>query len=151
MVACNRVDKAIKENYTEHKSPADYITSSIFLNAVDLNFTQYSKGCVNEEKQRLEVSTNANNQLVISYFMNEIKVIDKKLFDSSFQIYIKSFIRECKKLEKDTSFKGLVFGTIKTIEISDGLHILKVNTTTSNLKDPFQDLINAVCSKNRTL
>lgn len=146
--SCNSENKEGKDLHNEREAKQEYSSSMIYLNGVDLEFKQYAKGCVNEEMQRVEVSKKVNNGFVISYFRNGKKVIDKKITDSSFQIYIKSFISECEKLKKDTSSKELFFGTIKTIELSDGLHILKVSVAGSNPKDPFQDLVNIICSKN---
>ncbi len=147
MISCNNVDEVVKEPHSSNEPTGNYISSIIFLNGGDLHFTQYSRGCVNEETQRMEMSKTVNKQIVISYFKNDIKVLDRKVFDSSFLVYIKSFLNECDKLLKDTSSKEIGFGTIETIEISDGLDIIEVGAGVSKQRNPFNDLVYTICSK----
>lgn len=147
IISCSDVDKDVKEPYSGDKATGNYISSVIFLNGGDLEFKQYSRGCVSEEVQRIEISQKNNKQIVISYFRNEAKILDKKVFDSSFLVYIKSFLHECDKLLKDTSSKEIGFGTIETIEISDGLDIIEVAAGVSKQRNPFDDLVYTICSK----
>ena len=147
IISCNDVDKLAKEPYSGDKATGNYISSVIFLNGGNLEFKQYSRGCVNEEIQRIEISQKSNKQIVISYFRNEAKVLDKKVFDSSFQAYIKTFLHECDKLLKDTSAKEFVYTTSQTIQISDGLDIIEVGAGMSNQRNPFDDLVYTICSK----
>ncbi len=147
IISCNDVDKLAKEPYSGDKATGNDISSVIFLNGGDLEFKQYSRGCVNEEIQRIEISQKSNKQIVISYFRNETEVLDKKVFDSSFQIYIKSFIYECDRLLKDTASRRFEFATIETIQISDGLDIIEVGAGMSNQRNPFDDLVYTICSK----
>lgn len=146
MISCNNVDEVVKEPHSSNEPTGNYISSIIFLNGGDLHFTQYSRGCVNEETQRMEMSKTVNKQIVISYFKNDIKVLDRKVFDSSFLVYIKSFLNECDKLLKDTSSWPLEFGTIKTIQISDGLDIIQVGSSKPGTRTPFDDLVYAFCN-----
>lgn len=146
IISCNDVDRVPKETGTD-ETKSDYISSVIFLNGSDLVFKQYSKGCVHEETQRIEISKRGNKDIVISYFRNEKKVLDEKVFDSSFQICIKSFIYECDKLLKDTSSAEFWSNTIKTIQISDGLDIIEIGAGGSKQRNPFDDLVYTICSK----
>jgi hypothetical protein len=145
--SCNDIERV--SNATHNEAKDSYLSSVIFLNGGDLQFKQYSRGCVNEEIQRMEVSKKVNNQIVISYFRNDIKILDKKVFDSSFQVYIKSFFHECDKLLKDTSSWQLEFGTFKTIQISDGLDIIEVGSSRPDYRSPFDDLVNAFCNNHK--
>lgn len=147
IVSCSDVDKVAKEPDSGDNPSGNYISSVIFLNGGHLEFKQYSKGCVGEEVQRIEISQMNNKQIVISYFRDETKVLDKKVFDSSFQIYIKSFIYDCDRLLKDTASRRFEFATIETIQISDGLDIIEVGTGVSNQRNPFDDLVYTICSK----
>ena len=144
IVSCNNPESLSE---TESKSESNYISSVLFLNGSDLEFKLYSRGCVHEENQSVEISKNDYNQFVISYFKDKAKLLDKKVVDSSFEIYIKSFIYECDNLSKKSSSAGFALGTIETIQISDGLHIINVRTDQSQPRNPFEDLIHAIHSK----
>ena len=146
IISCNDIDRVPTETHNvEYKS--NYISSVIALNGSDLVFKQYSKGCVNEETQRIEISEKLDKNIAISYFRNDVKVLDGKVFDSFFQVFIKSFIYECDELLKDTLSGENGFGTIETIEISDGLDIIEVGARGLKQRNPFDDLVNTICSK----
>jgi hypothetical protein len=145
-ISCNDASRVQNKTQGEAETRSNYIASVIFLNGSDLEFKKYSRGCFHEETQRIQVSKKDNQEIVVSYFKNDIKVLDKKVFDSSFQIYIKSFIYECDQLLKDTT-SSIVFesGKIETIQISDGLDIIEVSAGKSQYRNPFDDLTYIIC------
>ena len=147
LTSCNDPELVTQSLVREYEADSNDISSVFFLNGSELKFKLYSRGCVHEETQQVEISKNDYNQFIISYIKDEAKLLDKKVVDSSFEIYIKSFIYECDKLSKKSSLAGFALGTIETIQISDGLHIINVRTDQSQPRNPFEDLIHAIHSK----
>lgn len=147
IIACVEREN-VKTEIRRDVSKGDYISSLISLNGGNLVFTQYSKGCVHEEHQRIEISKKESKEIVVSYFRNGDTVLDKRIFDSSFNIYIKSFIYECDNLLIDTSVADFwSTTTIRTIQISDGLDIIEVGARVSKQSSPFDDLVYVIYSK----
>ncbi len=150
MMSCGNPASVSTSVVKKYKADSNFVSSVIFLHGSELKFKLYSRGCVQEETQRIEISKVNESQFVISYFKDEIKLMDKKVVDSSFEMYIKSFIYECDKLLKDSLPASIGFVTIETIQISDGLHIINVSTDQSKSRNPFNDLVYAIHSKSES-
>lgn len=113
------------------------------VNGQELRIELRTYGCFISESQSISITKNGDRNYVVSQYRDKNCILSNKVLDSSFQIHLKAFIYDCRRLLKDSTV-SVSITQIEKIIISDGLYFKEVDIGYSSSINPFKNLISAI-------